>query len=242
VERRVRAALGRPRADAAGAAAARHRAPPRILGLLGRVDGPGERERRGAYAMAGLVVAVAVVTAVWVFADRPHAAGPAQAGATPTIPTTTTPATSAAAHVLASPAVVVVDVAGKVRRPGIYRLPTGSRVDDAVRAAGGALPGVDLATVNLAAVLSDGQQIAVGVASAPTPTSRQTSGAPAGPISLNSATLEQLETLPGVGPVLAQNIIDWRTERGSFASIDELAQVPGIGDAKFASLRSLVTL
>jgi competence protein ComEA len=139
--------------------------------------------------------------------------------------------------------VVVVDVVGRVRHPGLVRLPAGSRVDDAVRAAGGALAGTDLSGLNLARVLVDGEQIAVGIAvRAPPPGSSESSGAGAGLINLNTATAEQLDALPGIGPVLAQRIVDWRTEHGRFVSVDQLRQVSGIGEAKFADIRGLVTV
>ena len=143
---------------------------------------------------------------------------------------------------------VVVDVAGRVRHPGLYRLPPGARVDDAVRAAGGALPGVKLDALNLAAPLVDGQQIAVGIRPAADAGGAPIAGvsAPArtasGPVDLNSATLEQLETLPGVGPVLAQHVLDWRGAHGRFTSVDQLNDVTGIGDVKFGALKPLVTV
>ncbi|MDQ2839151.1 MAG: ComEA family DNA-binding protein, partial [Actinomycetota bacterium] len=145
---------------------------------------------------------------------------------------------------------LVVDVVGKVHRPGLYRLPPGSRVDDAIVAAGGVLAGVDPLSVNLARKLSDGEQLAIGlatVAPAPPDSLSSTGGDPAGtgpaagPIDLNAATASQLDTLPGVGPVLAQRIVDWRTQHGRFDSVDQLQDVSGIGDAKFADLKSLVT-
>jgi competence protein ComEA len=139
----------------------------------------------------------------------------------------------------------VVDVVGKVANPGVYRLPGGSRVADAVQAAGGALPGVDLSTLNLAALVSDGQQVAVGVPGAPVVAADGAgagSGASSGPVNLNTATEAQLDTLPGVGPVLAQHILDWRNAHGQFASVDQLREVSGIGEAKFADLKSLVTV
>ncbi|MFJ9635410.1 ComEA family DNA-binding protein [Streptomyces sp. NPDC101178] len=142
---------------------------------------------------------------------------------------------------------IVVDVSGKVRRPGVQRLPAGSRVADALRAAGGARAGTDLSGLNRARVLVDGEQVAVGLPQAPAAlgTTVGAVGAPgaAGPaalVSLSAATKEQLETLPGVGPVLAQHIIDHRTENGGFRSVDELRQVSGIGDRRFADLRPLV--
>ncbi|MDX6352121.1 MAG: competence protein ComEA [Streptomyces sp.] len=135
---------------------------------------------------------------------------------------------------------VVVDVAGKVRRPGVRKLPAGARVADAVKAAGGALPGADTSGLNLARVLADGEQVVVG-APAPAPGPSGSAPGPTAPVSLSTATPEQLETLPGVGPVLAQHIIDYRTQHGGFTSIDQLNEVTGIGDRRFADLKPLVT-
>ncbi|MFE4380880.1 helix-hairpin-helix domain-containing protein [Streptomyces cyaneofuscatus] len=142
---------------------------------------------------------------------------------------------------------IVVDVSGKVHRPGVQRLPAGSRVADALRAAGGVRAGTDVTGLNRARVLMDGEQVAVGLPQAPAALGA-TGGAagapgspgPAAPLSLSVATKDQLETLPGVGPVLAQHIIDHRTENGGFRSVDELRQVNGIGDRRFADLRPLV--
>ena len=140
---------------------------------------------------------------------------------------------------------LVVQVVGAVRRPGLYRLPAGSRVADAVRRAGGASRRADTELINLAAPLADGIQVIVprkgsgGTAGAPSGTA-EASGQPAGPVHLNSATLEDLEALPGVGPVTAQKILDYRQEHGPFGSVDELDAVPGIGPAHMAQLRDLV--
>jgi competence protein ComEA len=119
-------------------------------------------------------------------------------------------------------------------------------VIDAVAAAGGPLPGADLGTLNLARKLTDGELVAVGVPG-PAPVvagGTGSAGAPAGgtagPVDLNTATLAELDTLPGVGPVLAQRILDWRTAHGQFASVDQLADVPGIGESRMAQLRDLV--
>lgn len=147
----------------------------------------------------------------------------------------------------ASPSgVVVVDVAGKVRRPGVVTLPAGSRVVDALRRAGGARPHADLTALNLAAVLTDGQQVLVGVrgAAAGTPSAAAASGeAPAGPlVDLNAASQDELESLPGVGPVTAQRILAWRTAHGVFSSLDELLEVDGIGPKTLAELVPHLTL
>ncbi len=137
------------------------------------------------------------------------------------------------------PAPLVVDVVGAVRRPGLYRLAQGSRVADAVARAGGGTRRADLALVNLAAPLADGVQIVVParvVASAASSAPNQ----PTGPVHLNSATLEQLDELPGVGPVTAQKILDFRQQHGAFSSVDELDAIPGIGPARLDQLRDLV--
>lgn len=142
-------------------------------------------------------------------------------------------------------ATVVVDVAGKVRRPGVATLPAGSRVVDAIRRAGGATRGVDLSSLNLARVLVDGEQVLVGVraASGVAPAAAAGAGAAAGPLlSLNSATQEQLEGLPGVGPVTAGKIMAWRQEHGGFTAVDDLLEVDGIGEKTLAELAPHVTL
>ncbi|MEU6528147.1 ComEA family DNA-binding protein [Streptomyces sp. NPDC046928] len=157
--------------------------------------------------------------------------------------------TSAGPGAAGSPgAEIVVDVGGKVRDPGVHRLPAGSRVADALRAAGGVRPGTDTDGLNQARFLVDGEQVIVGAppgAAGPAPAvgtggAAGPGGAPTAPVSLNTATLEQLDTLPGVGPVLAQHIIDHRTRHGGFRSVDELRDVNGIGDRRFADLRNLV--
>jgi competence protein ComEA len=138
---------------------------------------------------------------------------------------------------------LVVDVEGKVRRPGVVRLAAGARVVDALRAAGGVRPGTDTTALNLARLLVDGEQILVGVPQAPAGEasgSSPTGGGASDLLDLNTATAEQLERLPGVGPVLAQRILDWRQEHGRFSSVDELQEVPGIGPAKFAAVAKKV--
>ena len=141
---------------------------------------------------------------------------------------------------------IVVDVSGKVRDPGVHRLPAGSRVEDALRAAGGVRPGTKTDGLNRARFLVDGEQVVVGGPAPPAGAGDPGGpGGPAGagpvtPVSLNTATADQLDTLPGVGPVLAQHIIDYRTRHGGFRSVDELREVNGIGDRRFADLRDLV--
>ncbi|MEU6295500.1 ComEA family DNA-binding protein [Streptomyces erythrochromogenes] len=140
------------------------------------------------------------------------------------------------------PVRIVVDVGGKVRDPGVRRLPAGSRVEDALAAAGGVRPGTDTTGLNRARVLVDGEQVLVGATAQPQPPGGAAGGPAAGPLSLGSATVEQLDGLPGVGPVLAQHIVDFRTARGGFRSVEELRQVTGIGERRFADLRELVRL
>jgi len=155
-----------------------------------------------------------------------------------------TPAPTAAAS-------VVVHVLGQVNRPGVYELPAGARVIDAVGAAGGFTPAADQSALNLAQVLGDGEQVAVPKpGDAPPPSAAAPPGAagstgtaqPGAKIDLNAATLEQLETLPRVGPALAQRILDWRSQNGRFASVDDLKNVSGIGDKTFAQLQDLVVV
>ena len=139
---------------------------------------------------------------------------------------------------------------GRVARPGVVRLPTGSRVKDAVAAAGGAARGADLSTLNLARVVTDGEQVVVGdrssgglPGSAPPTDGRRPGSRPGrAAVNLNSATLAELDGLPHIGPVLAQRILDFRTEHGRFASVDELNEVSGIGEKTFADLQPLVTV
>lgn len=132
---------------------------------------------------------------------------------------------------------VVVDVTGAVRRPGVYRMPIGSRVDDAVARAGGPMPQAELEAINRAARLADGQQVVVPEAVAGGAAAAATS-AEEGPISLGTATAEQLEEIEGIGPVTAADIIAFRDEHGGLSSVDQLDQVPGIGPATMESLRA----
>jgi competence protein ComEA len=149
--------------------------------------------------------------------------------------------------------VLVVSVAGRVARPGVVRLPDGARVADALAAAGGVRAGVDLSGLNLARRLVDGEQIAVGVPPAPDAAGQPPPGAsggsaagagggPAAKIDLNTASVAQLDGLPGVGPVTAQHIVEWRGRNGRFARVDQLREIDGIGERRFQQLRELVTV
>lgn len=219
--------------------------------------------RRGALAVLVAVALTATIVGWRVLVDRPRTeAVPAVSVVTPRsppragaarVPGSAGSAGSAVATAIrpsvsppAASGVVVVDVVGRVRRPGLVRLPAGSRVADAVDGAGGALPGTDLSSLNLARVLVDGEQIGVGRAivagSAPSASGAAPVGRTGAPVNLNSATVEQLDALPGVGPVLAQRIVQWRALHGRFQSVDQLNDVSGIGAATFADLKLLVTV
>lgn len=145
---------------------------------------------------------------------------------------------------------VVVHVAGRVRRPGVYRMRAGSRVDDAVHRAGGARPGADLSALNLAAELEDGRQVLVpartpapSAAAAPgTDAAPGTATTPAAPLNLNTATSEQLQELDGVGPGIAAKILAYREEHGGFGTVRDLGEVPGIGEKRLAALEPQVTV
>ena len=207
-------------------------------GLRGARIDPG---RRAAVTLVAVMLLSAAVVAVLMWRSRPAAepVRPPVAVAGPDAPASAGPSGAA-------PPSLVVAVTGRVRRPGVITLPAGARVIDAVRAAGGPSPGADLALLNLARKLADGELVVVGMPGvAPGP--ELAGGGPAataagGAVDLNTATLQQLDGLPGVGPVLAQRILDWRAEHGRFASVDQLREVPGIGEAKFEQLRDRVTV
>ena len=140
----------------------------------------------------------------------------------------------------AEPAKLIINVAGKVLNPGVYQLPSGSRVIDAIEAAGNQLKGVDISDINLARVLVDGEQILVGA-------SKYSGGkvvakkvSPDNPLDINRATLSQLDTLPGIGPVTAQRIIDYRIKVGRINALDELKKISGLGGLKFEEIKPLL--
>ena len=192
--------------------------PPRALPGLSAFD-PGRRGVKVLAIVAG-AAALVVLLLAWRSAPRQEPV----------------PVVSSSATIAPALAELVVAVSGQVVRPGLVRLPPGSRVADAIQAAGGPLPGVDLSTVNLARKLNDGELIAVGI---PVP---GTDPAAPSKVNLNTATLAELDTLPGVGPVLAQRIVDHRTKRGPFRTVQDLRQVDGIGEETFARLKDLVVV
>jgi competence protein ComEA len=199
-----------------------------------------------------LAVYAAAAVAVLLLGAR-YLSTPSAAGGRAAAGTTgrAAPAKGASVRVeAAGSAAAVVQVVGAVRRPGVYRLRSGQRVDDAVHTAGGATRRADLAGVNLAAKVSDGQQIIVPAAGAVEATAAATGGsagsagaagaAPGRPLNLNTATPEQLDQLDGVGPATAQKIVAYRQAHGGFRSVSELDQVPGIGEKKLAGLKDRV--
>jgi len=215
------------------------------------------RAQIATYAVLALVVVVLGVR--FMQRQQPSSAVPGGAGAAaPSASSGASGSTATAVRVSRAPAQAsVVHVAGAVRRPGVYRLPAGARVQEAVRRAGGARRGANVNGINLAAKVVDGQQVVVpsrtpsgsdgpaAAAGAPAEGSGPAGPAAAGvapgpPISLNNATAEQLDTLDGVGPATAQKIIAWRTQHGGFRSVADLGQVPGIGPKKLAALRDRV--
>jgi len=188
----------------------------------------------GRRVLAAAILALVLVVVAW----RHAAAGaPAQLRVAPVTALTAGRASPAAAARL-----LVVDVVGAVRRPGLVRLAEGSRVADAIAHAGGLRRGAERAGVNFAAPVSDGQQVVVperGAAGAAGAGGGATS-ASTGPVSLSSATAEQLDALPGVGPVTAEKIVAYRQQHGAFRSVDELDAISGIGPSRIADLRGLV--
>nr|WP_246158544.1 ComEA family DNA-binding protein [Micromonospora palomenae] len=210
-----------------------------------RLPGPGafDPDRRGVRALAAVAVVVVLGAGFWAWRSRP------QAEPVRPVASVSAPEVSTAPEATATGSgELVVAVAGKVRRPGLVRVPAGARVADAVQAAGGALPGVDVALLNPARKVADGELILVGVAAPPgqpgaaAPPAAGDPAVPGGLVNLNTATLAQLDGLPGVGPVLAQRILTHRDQHGGFRSVGDLRQVEGIGDARYEQLKDLVTV
>jgi competence protein ComEA len=171
-------------------------------------------------ALAAVAVVVALGAGVLAWRSRP----------------TVAPVAPAPLAATSTPTKLIVAVMGRVRTPGLVQLTEGSRVADAIAAAGGALPETDLSGLNLARKVVDGELITVGM---PAPAAGPGQGAL---LNLNTATAAQLEQLPRVGPVLAQRIVDYRDQHGGFRSVEQLREVTGIGDSTFAELQPLVTV
>ncbi len=191
--------------------------------------------------MVGLIAALIAGGYLWQSRPRPQPVADVIA------PTPMTPVASPTALAGPTSAGVTVHVAGKVRRPGVVTLPAGARVADAIRAAGGLRPGAGTGSLNLARRVVDGEQIVVGVPAAPQPGAAPPGApgvpgvpAPGQPLDLNTATVEQFDALPGVGPVLAQRIVEYRTRNGGFRSVEQLQEVTGIGERRYAELKDLV--
>lgn len=239
----ARRAVGRRSGDATGVVAARGA----LTGLRDRLlIGPAQLA-----VLAMLVLGGLLVTGWWLLRTSPAAVHQvAVTQASPLVTPAAMDADDGAAAMATSSArpgaTVVVDVEGRVRRPGIVVLPAGSRVVDAVRAAGGVRPQVDLAGVNLARQVVDGEQILVGV-TPPGGLAASAAATPGAPtpgvlVNLNSADQATLEGLPEVGPVTAQAIISWREEHGGFTAVDQLLDVDGIGEATLGRIAPLVTI
>jgi len=219
------------------------------------------RSELAAYAACAVLVVVLGWRVLRSDGDAGSAAVAAGGGSAAAVASSSAPSVSVAP---ARDASAIVHVVGAVRRPGVYRLRVGQRVQEAIRRAGGAKGGADLQAINLAAKVADGQQVVVprkaaavvagsggaggaaaggaAAGSVAAGGSAGASGAPAAPVNLNSATAEQLDTLAAVGPATAQKILDYRAQHGGFASVDDLAQVSGIGPKKLEALRKQVTV
>jgi competence protein ComEA len=202
-----------------------------------RLQGLDRRELAGLAVIAVLVVAGA---AFWYVRSLPSRVEISSTGGRPKAAVSPQPAPT--------PVLLLVHVAGWVHQPGVYELHEGQRIIDAIEAAGGAKAGADLTTINLAALLTDAQQIVVakkGATGPGPPSSGTTTGSGTGGselVNINTATLDQLETLPGIGEVLAQRIVDYREENGPFRTVEDLLEVSGIGDATLADLKPHITV
>jgi competence protein ComEA len=198
------------------------------------------RRVRGAHVRVVVTIAVAagVLLTWWLLSERPRTSSPDAVSLSADV---AAPGPGGASASPTTSGELVVDVVGKVKHPGIVTVPAGSRVHDAIAEAGGVHGKVDPATLNMARVLTDGEQIIVGMGPVAPAPAGEASTATGSRISLGTATLEQLDTLPGIGPVTAQAILDHRAEHGPFTSVDDLLDVRGIGEATLDDFRDQVT-
>jgi competence protein ComEA len=218
----------------------RHTRPRNFVGMIDR-----RKAELVAYAVGAFVIVLLALRMLHHNTGDGARVALAQSPPDTRTPTATADQGTAATHAART---LVVDVAGEVRRPGVYRVPPGARVDEAVRQAGGITSRGESTAVNLAMPLRDGQQVVVPRRGAAPPAAAATAPGdpaapgtvPAQPISLSTATVAQLDGLDGIGPTLATRIVQYRDAHGGFRSIDELRQVDGIGDKRFASLRKAV--
>jgi competence protein ComEA len=199
-------------------------------------------DRKTLMLLAAVLVGAVVVTMF--LTGRGNTAQPA--GVVPAVAMSASPQRSVepvGVSASASPSAdLVVEVVGKVRRPAVVTLPTGARVMDALEAVGGARPGVDTSDQNLARLLVDGEQIRIGLDPAPVNNQPSAASGQTGLININTASLDALQEIPGVGPVLAQRIVTYREQNGGFQSVEQLTEVSGIGEATFAQMAPLVTV
>lgn len=196
-------------------------------------------DRRTVSLLAAVLVAAVVITLFVTGRGRtpqsaPLAALPVATSAAPLAPSAS-PSASAGGE-------VVVEVVGRVRQPAVVTLPKGSRVQDAIEAAGGVRPGVDTTDQNLARMLVDGEQIRIGLPPAPVGAMSTAAVTPGALIDINTASLDALQEIPGVGPVLATRIVTYREQNGGFQSVEQLMEVSGIGEATFAQMKPMVTV
>ncbi|MCF6390113.1 ComEA family DNA-binding protein [Mycobacterium sp. MBM] len=216
--------------------------------------------RAGVIALLGVGIIAVLVTVFTVMRDSPPPVSAANLPAVQMVSgSPSVPAGATTGPPLPPDGPVVVSVVGLVNTPGLVTLTTGDRIADALEAAGGAMDGADLVGLNLARQVVDGEQIIVGLAAPPgspspmgssvssatppeqpSPAAPNATAAPGAPVNLNTATAEQLDALPGIGPVTAAAIIAWRTANGQFTSVDQLSEVDGIGPARLDKLRDLV--
>jgi len=196
---------------------------------------------RRTLAILAAVLAAAVGLTLLFTRQRPApAAAPIAVVASATSSPTAPQSPSSAAPTPAGE--VVVEVVGKVARPAVVTLPKGARVQDALEAVGGAKPGVDTSDQNLARLLVDGEQIRIGIDPAPVALASPSSSAGGGLIDLNTASLDALQEIPGVGPVIAQRIVTYREQNGGFQTVEQLLEVSGIGESTFAQMQPMVTV